>query len=283
MKGKYLAFLLITVLGASTPAFAQTLVIFKNARSIEVDSVRYENNQCIYTKNGSEKTVPLGLIEEIYVLNQGVLYPPQHREPTHPEPQQPKPQHREPTETQDSKIISDTRETHERNKRIKKLEDKTARKDTVEPIEQTYLYKPPQGFFQCEIPKSWNHSKAMLGVHMFSPYSFDGKGFDKTMVSIVRAMGKYDITILSKEKKAKMMAVLERSGEKLLLERDRVIDGIEAWEKFLETTRYEPKMMHEIMLVHNGYFVSVTLEASPELFQSADVQFERVLESLKFF
>ena len=272
MKGKYLAFFLITVLGASTPAFAQTLVIFKNARSIEVDSVRYENNECIYTKNGSEKTVPLGLIEEIYVLNQGVLYPPQHREP----------QHRERTETPDPEISSARKEKYERNKKKKKSEDKTASKDTVEPAEQTYLYKPPQDFFQCEIPKSWNY-KEMFGVHMFSPYSFDGKGFDKTMVSIVRAMGKYDITILSKEKKAKMMAVLERSGEKLLLERDRVIDGIEAWEKFLETTRYEPKMRHEIMLVHNGYFVSVTLEASPELFQSADVQFERILESLKFF
>lgn len=273
MKGKFFTFLLITLLGASTPAFAQTLVIFKNARSIEVDSVRYENNQCIYTKNGSERTVSLDLIEEIYVLNKGTIYPPQHREP----------QHREPTETQNSKISSDTRETHEHSKRKKKLEDNTARKDTVDPVEQTYLYKPAKGYFQCEIPKSWNHSNEMLGVHMFSPYSFDGKGFDKTMVSIVRAMGKYDITILSKEKKAKMMAVLERSGEKLLLERDRVIDGIEAWEKFLETTRYEPKMMHEIMLVHNGYFVSVTLEASPVLFQSADVQFERILESLKFF
>lgn len=273
MKGKYFTFLLITLLGVSTPAFAQTLMIFKNARSIEVDSVRYENNQCIYTKNGSEKTVPLDLIEEIYVLNKGTIYPPQHHEP----------QQQEPVETQEPESINESKKPPERNKKKKKSENNTARKDTVDPVEQTYLYKPAKGYFQCEIPKSWNHYKEMLGVHMFSPYSFDGKGFDKTMVSIVRAMGKYDITILSKEKKARMKAVLERSGEKLLIERDRVIDGIEAWEKFLETTRYEPKMRHEIMLVHNGYFVSVTLEASPELFQSADVQFERILESLKFF
>lgn len=278
MKGKFFTFLLIALLGASTPAFAQTLVIFKNARSIEVDSVRYENNQCIYTKNGSEKRVSLGLIEEIYVLNKGTIYPPQHREPQYREPKNP-----EPIKTHDTEISSHKEETHERNKTKKKSEDITTSKATVDPVEQTYLYKPAKGYFQCEIPKSWNHSNEMLGVHMFSPYSFDVKGFDKTMVSIVRAMGKYDITILSKEKKAKMMAVLERSGEKLLLERDRVIDGIETWEKFLETTRYERKMRHEIMLVHNGYFVSVTLEASPVLFQSADVQFERILESLKFF
>ena len=277
MKGKFFTFLLITLLGASTPAFAQTLVIFKNARSIEVDSVRYENNQCIYTKNGSEKRVSLGLIEEIYVLNKGTIYPPQHREPQYHEPQNP-----EPIKTHDTEVSSERKETPERNKRKRKSEENTASKDTVKPAEQTYLYKPPQGFFQCKIPKSWNY-KEMFGVHMFSPYSLDGKGFDKTMVSIVKAMGKYDITIFSKENKAKMMAVLERSGEKLLLERDRVIDGIETWEKFLETTRHERKMRHEIMLVHNGYLVSVTLEASPVLFQSADVQFERILESLKFF
>ena len=83
MKGKFFTFLLITVLSASTPAFAQTLVIFKNARSIEVDSVRYENNQCIYTKDGSERSVPLDLIEEIYVLNKGTIYPSPHRDPKH--------------------------------------------------------------------------------------------------------------------------------------------------------------------------------------------------------
>ena len=81
MKGRYFTFLVITLLGASTPAFAQTLVIFKDARSIEVDSARYENNQCIYKKNGSERSVPLALIEEIYVLNQGRIYPPQQSEP----------------------------------------------------------------------------------------------------------------------------------------------------------------------------------------------------------
>jgi hypothetical protein len=272
MKGRFFTFLLITLLGASTPAFAQTLVIFKNARSIEVDSVRYENNQCIYTKNGSERSVPLGLIEEIYVLNRGTIYPPQHREPKHPEP----------TETQDHEIISDTRETHERNRKKKKSEVNTASKDTVKPAEQTYLYKSPQGFFQCEIPKSWNY-KEMFGVHMFSPYSLDGKGFDKTMVQIIRASGKVDITTFSKEHRAKMLEGLERIGEKLLVERERVIDGIKAWEKFLETTRYEPKLKHEIMLVNRGNIVGVTLEASPELFQSADMQFEKIIESLKFF
>jgi hypothetical protein len=277
MKGKYFTFLLIIILAVSTPAFAQTLVIFKNARSIEVDSVRYENNQCIYTKNGSEKRVSLGLIEEIYVLNKGTIYPPQHREPQHPEPQ-----HREPTETQDSKISSERRETPERKKRKKKSKDITASKDTVKPAEQTYLYKSPQGFFQCEIPKSWNH-REMIGVHMFTPYSLTGGDIGKTMVQIVRTMEKVDITTFSKEHRAKIMAVLEKSGEKLLLERDRVIDGIEAWEKFLQTTRYEPKMRHEILLVHNGYFVSVTLEASPELYASADRQFEKIVESLKFF
>ncbi len=277
MKGKYFTFLLITILGVSTPAFAQTLVIFKNARSIEVDSVRYENNQCIYTKNGSEKRVSLGLIEEIYVLNKGTIYPPQHREPQQREPKNP-----EPIKTHDTEISSHKEETHERNKRKKKSEDNTASKDTVEPAEQTYLYKPLQGFFQCEIPKSWNY-KEMFGVHMFSPYSLDDKGFDKAMVQIIRVPHKVDVTILSKEHRAKMLAGLEKIGEKLLVDRERVIDGVETWEKFLETTRYEPKLKHEIMLVHRGNIVSVTLEASPELFQSADMQFEKIIESLKFF
>ena len=272
MKGKYLAFLLITVLGASTPAFAQTLVIFKNARSIEVDSVRYENNECIYTKNGSEKTVPLGLIEEIYVLNQGVLYPPQHSEP----------QHRERTETPDPDISSARKEKYERNKKKKKSEDKTASKDTVKPAEQTYLYKPPQGFFQCEIPKSWNYSE-MGGMHMFSPYPLNSKDVSKTMVQIHRVPGIAGVTTFSKEHKAKIMAQLEKMGDKLLLERDLVIDGIETWESILETTLVGLRLKHEIMLFHNGDIVGVSLDASPELFQSADIQFERMLESLKFF
>ena len=263
-------------MGVSTPASAQTLVIFKNARSIEVDSVRYENNQCIYTKNGSERRVPLGLIEEIYVLNQGVLYPPQEREPKYREPQ-----HRERKETPDPEIFSVKEETHERKKRKKKSEDITTSKATLEPVEQTFLYKPPQGFFQCEIPKGWNY-KEMFGVHMFSPYSLDDKNLDKTMVQIIKGP-KVGITTFSKEHRAKIMAGLERSGEKLLLERDRVIDGIETWEKFLETTRYKPKLKHEIMLMHNGYLISVYLEASPDLFQAADIQFEKIVESLKFF
>jgi hypothetical protein len=271
MKLKYFTFLLITMLGVSTSAYAQTLVIFKNARSIEVDSVRWEHNECIYTKNGLERRVSLGLIEEIYVLNQGTIYPPQYRDPKHPEP----------TEIQDSEISSDTRETHKRNKRKKKSKDIAASKDTLKPAEQTYLYRPPQGYFQCEIPKSWNHIE-MFGVHTFSPYSLDGEAYDKFAVSIIRTMEKAGITTLSKEHRAKMLEALERIGEKLLSERERGIDGIETWEKFVETTRYESKMMHEIMLVHNGYIVSVSLQASPELFQAADREFEKILASLKF-
>ena len=277
MKGKFFTFLLITLLSASTPALAQTLVIFKNVRSIEVDSVRYENNECIYTKNGSERRVSLGLIEEIYVLNKGTIYPPQYREPQYREPKNP-----EPTETQDPEISSDTRETHERNKRKKNSKDITASKDTVEPVEQTYLFKPPQDFFQCEMPKSWNY-KEMSGVHMFSPYSLDGRGFDKTIVQILRDLKKVNITTFSKEYKVKILAGLERIGEKALAERVRVIDGIEAWEKILVTTRHAPRKRHEIMLVHDGYMVMISLEASPEFFQSADMQFEKIIESLKFF
>lgn len=108
MKGRYFTFFLITLLGVSTPAFAQTLVIFKNARSIEVDSVRYENNQCIYTKNGSERRVSLGLIEEIYVLNKGRIYPPTYAE-------------------------------------TKKSEDISITNDKEESVEQTQIYKPPLG------------------------------------------------------------------------------------------------------------------------------------------
>jgi hypothetical protein len=267
MKGKFFTFLLITLLGTSTPAFAQTLVIFKNARSIEVDSVRYENNQCIYTKNGSERRVSLGLIEEIYVLNKGTIYPPQHSEPT---------------ETLDPEISSVKEKTNERNKRKKKSKDNTASKDTVEPVEQTYLFKPPQGFFQCEIPKSWNY-KEMFGVHMFSPYSLDGRGFDKTIVQILRDLKKVKITTFSKEYKDKILAGLERIGEKALAERVRVIDGIETWEKILVTTRHAPRKRHEIMLVHDGYIVMISLEASPELYESADMQFAKIIESLKFF
>ena len=272
MKGKYFTFLLITILSASSPALAQTLVIFKNSKSIEVDSVRYENNQCIYTKNGAERSVSLDLIEEIYVLNQGVLYPPQHRGP----------KHREPVETQDTEIIRDTKETYERNKRKKKSEDNTVRKDTVEPVEQTYLYKPAHGFFQCEIPKSWNY-REIVGVHMFSPYSLDGEDLEKTMVQIIGGFGKVPNTTFSKEDKAKMLAALERIGNKVLAERVRVIDGIEAWEKFLEVQRPKPGRRHEIMLIHDGYIVSIALDASKELFESADRQFERIVASLKFF
>ena len=108
MKGRYFTFLVITLLGASTPAFAQTLVIFKDARSIKVDSARYENNQCIYTKNGSEKSGPLSMIEEIYVLNQGRIYPPAH-----------------PV--------------------TKKTQDTSITSDEEEPVEQTQIYKPPLG------------------------------------------------------------------------------------------------------------------------------------------
>jgi hypothetical protein len=276
MKGKYFTFFLITLLSASTPAFAQTLVIFKNARSIEVDSVRYENNQCIYTKNGSERSVSLGLIEEIYVLNKGTIYPPQHPEPQNREPKNP-----EPIKTHDTEIINEKKETYERDKRKKKSEDNTASKDTVEPAEQTYLYKPPQGFFQCKIPKSWNYNE-MMGVHMFSPYSFGG-GFDKALVQIIRTRGKVGISTLSKEHKVKILKGSETLGEKLLAERVRVINGIEAWETFFEMQRYKPKKRHQILLVHNGYIVNVSLDASTELYESADRQFEKIVESVKFF
>jgi len=121
------------------------------------------------------------------------------------------------------------------------------------------------------------------GSYMFSPYPLSSKDAAKTMVQIIRVSGNTGITTLSKEHKAKIMAQLEKTGEKLLLERERVIDGIETWEKFLETTRHEPKLKHEIMLIHRGNFVGVTLDASPELFQAADIQFERMLENLKFF
>jgi hypothetical protein len=271
MKLKYFTFLLITILGVSTTALAQTLVIFKNVRSIEVDSVRWENNECIYTKNGSERRVSLGLIEEIYVLNKGTIYPPQYREP----------QQQEPVETQKPEGINESKKPPKRNKKKKKSEDNIASKNKVEPAEQTHLFKPPQGYFQCEIPKSWNHME-MFGDHMFSPYSLDGKDFDKTVVQIVRSFTKVDITTFSREHKDKILAGLEGLGEKCLLERERLIDGIKAWEKFLESTRYEPKMMHEIMLVYDGYVVGVTLQASRELFQSADREFEKILESLKF-
>jgi hypothetical protein len=282
MKGKFFTFLLIAMLSASTPAFAQILIIFKNASSIEVDSVRYENNQCIYTKNGYEKSVLLDLIEEIYVLNEGRIYPPQHREPQYREPEQREPEQREPTQTLGPEIISDTRETHERNHRKNKSEDNTATKDTVEPIEQTYLYKPPQGFFQCEIPKSWNHSE-MGGMYMFSPYPLNSKDVSKTNVQVHRVLGIPGATSISKEHRAIMMKQSEKMGEKLLLERDRVIDGIETWEKYLETTQLGRRLRHEIMLIHRGNLVGVSLDASPELFQSADIQFERMLGSLKFF
>lgn len=272
MKRKLFTLILITLLGVSTPAFAQILIILKDVSSIEVEAVRYENNQCIYTQNGTEKSVSLDLIEEIYVLNEGRIYPPQHSEPQQPEPAQ----------TQETAIINDKKETQERNNTKKKSEDNTNIKDKVESVEETYTYKPPQGFFQCEIPKSWNY-KEIFGVHMFSPYSLDGGDFRKTNVQIIRAMGKVDITTFSKEHKAKMMAQMEKLGEKLLLERERVIDGIEAWEKFLEASQLGPSLKHEIMLIHRGSIVGVTLDASPELFQSADMQFERILESLKFF
>jgi len=275
MKGKFFTFLLITLLSASTPAFAQTLVIFKNARSIEVDSVRYENNQCIYTKNGTEKRVSLGLIEEIYVLNKGTIYPPQHREPQYRKPKNP-----EPTETQDPEISSDTRETHERNKRKWKSKDIAASKDTVKPAEQTYLYKPPQGFFQCEIPKSWNYTE-INGVHMFTPYSFGGD-FDKTVVQILRGFRKVHITTFSKEYKVKNIEAVGIMGEKVLAERVRVINGIEVWEKFLEVQR-KPRKKHEIMLIHDGYIIIINLDASIELYESADRQFEKIVESLKLF
>ena len=144
MKGKHFTFLLITILSVSTPAFAQTLVIFKNARSIEVDSVRYENNQCIYTKNGSERSVSLDLIEEIYVVNQGRIYPPQHREPQYRElqhrepqqgePQQGEPQQGKPAESLITKIINKIKETFKRNKRKKKSEDNTSSRDKVEQL-----------------------------------------------------------------------------------------------------------------------------------------------------
>jgi len=211
--------------------------------------------------------VSLGLIEEIYVLNKGTIYPPQHPEPT---------------ETQDTEISIDRKETHERNKRKKKSEDNTASKDTVEPVEQTYLFKPPQGFFQCEIPKSWNY-KEMFGVHMFTPYSLDGKDLDKTMVQIIRTSGKVDVTTFSKEHKDKILAGSETLGEKLLTERVRVINGIEAWETFFEAQRYKPRKRHQILLIHNGYIVNVSLDASIELYKSADRQFEKIVESLKLF
>ena len=118
---------------------------------------------------------------------------------------------------------------------------------------------------------------------MFSPYSLDGRGFDKTIVQILRDLKKVKITTFSKEYKDKILAGLERIGEKALAERVRVIDGIETWEKILVTTRHAPRKRHEIMLVHDGYIVMISLEASPELYESADMQFAKIIESLKFF
>ena len=267
MKGKFITFLFMTVFSLSTPAFAQILIILKDISSIEVESVRYENNQCIYTRNGSERSLSLDLIEEIYVLNEGRIYPP-------PQP--------EPAQTQETEIISDKKETYERNNRKKKSEGNTTVRDTVEPFEQTFLYKPPQGFFQCEIPKSWN-SMEMFGIHGFSPYSPRDKDYSNTLVQIGRTSFKVDVSTISKEHKTKMLEGMERMGEKLLEERVRVICGIEAWETLLEIQGTKPRMRHQFWLPHDGYLVNINLEASPELYESANIQFERSVESLKFF
>jgi hypothetical protein len=272
MKGKYFTFLLITLLIVSTPAFAQILIIKKDVSSIEVDSVRYENNQCIYTKNGTERSLSLDLIEEIYVLNEGRIYPPQPRKTQQPESAQ----------IQETEIISNKKETYERNNRKKKSEGNTTVKDTVEPVEQTFLYKPPQGFFQCEIPKSWN-SMEMFGIHGFSPYSPRDKDYSNTLVQIGRTSFKVDVSTISKEHKTKMLEGMERMGEKLLEERVRVICGIEAWETLLEIQGNKPRMRHQFWLPHDGYLVNINLEASPELYESANIQFERIVESLKLF
>lgn len=272
MKRKLFTLILITLLGVSTPALAQILIILKDVSSIEVEAVRYENNQCIYTKNGSEKSVSLDLIEEIYVLNEGRIYPPQHSEPQQPEPEQ----------TQETEIINDKKETYERNNRKKKSEDNTAVKDTVKPVEQTYLYKPSQGFFQCEIPKSWN-SMEMFGIHSFSPYSQDSKDYGNTLVQIGRTSFEVGVSSLSKEHKTRMLEALERIGEKLLEDRVRVICGIEAWETVTEIRGNQPEKMHQFWLLHDGYLVNVNLKASTVLYESADIQFERIVASLKFF
>ena len=258
--------MLIALLSVNTSAFAQILVILKDARSIKVDSVRYENNQCVYTKNGIEKSVSLDLIEEIYVLNEGRIYPPQNSEPT---------------EKQDIEIISDKKETQERDNTKKKSEDNTTNKETLEPVEKTYVFQLPQGSFQCKIPKSWNYNET-FGVHSFSPYSLD-KDFNKTRVEIIGSPHKVDVTTLSKEHKTQIMKGYERTGEKLLSERVRSIAGIEAWETFLDIQRGQATKRHQILLIHNGYIITVSLEAYSELYESADTRFERIVASLEFF
>lgn len=76
MKRKFFILFLTVLLGVSTPALAKILIIFKDASSIEVESVRYEKDKCIYINKGAIKSVSLDLIEEIYVLNEERIYGP---------------------------------------------------------------------------------------------------------------------------------------------------------------------------------------------------------------
>lgn len=140
MKSKYFTFLLITVLAAGTTAFAQTLIILKDATSIEVDSVRYEDKQCIYTKNGSERSVPLTLIEGIYVLNQGRIYPPPQSEQAEVAPPV-----KTPTELsrQEETIAGD-------------LKDKTLGEEQVGKVLSDWKdYRYESYGFEFKLPKEW--------------------------------------------------------------------------------------------------------------------------------
>ena len=141
-----------------------------------------------------------------------------------------------------------------------------------------HIYKDPHGVFQCTLPQSWG----TIAADTFTPFS-RYEDISQTMLQIItKPINKI---VLSKDDKVRVLKGMEETKERVLVQRIRIIDGIEAWEILGENRLYRGQLRkrHQIWLINNRVLITFSLTASPELYESAERAFENIIKSLKFF
>ena len=141
-----------------------------------------------------------------------------------------------------------------------------------------HIYKDPHGVFQCILPQSWE----AIAADTFTPFS-RYEDISQTMLQIFAKPTTK--SVLSKDDKLRLLKAMEETKERVLVQRIRIIHGIEAWEILGENKRYggQLRKRHEIWLINNRVLITFSLTASPELYESAERAFENIIKSLKFF
>jgi hypothetical protein len=92
-----------------------------------------------------------------------------------------------------------------------------------------------------------------------------------------------DRKMLSEEDKQLVLGRIKVMGDRILHEETCTIAGVESWRILGESFSYGEKTRktHQVMLVHRGRMLSISLTASPDAYETANAQFESVLKTIK--